>query len=89
MRIENVPHDVPVANARLSPTTKIIAGRSAWNATASDETISPTKTDAPRLFVIAASVQANVRIRIGDTICLKPSVKHPMNSSNVRTPLYI
>ena len=85
IRIPNVPHDVPVANARKHPTRKIIAGRKFNNPPAPDCITLATYSAAPRLSVIAFNVHANVRIRIAGTIALNPSGTHSIDSRNLST----
>ena len=68
IRIPKVPHEVPVANAITAPITKMIAGRKFISPPAELLTTPYTKSDAPRLSVMAFSVHAKVRIRIAGTI---------------------
>ena len=80
IRIPKVPHEVPVANAITAPITKMIAGRKFISPPAELLTTPYTKSDAPRLSVMAFSVHAKVRIRIAGTIALNPSGIHAMQS---------
>ena len=85
--IPNVPHDVPEANARPHPIANMIAGSRLMNVPATDSVAVDTNVASPRLSVIALSVHASVRIRIGATIALKPSGMQSMLSLNPSTPL--
>ena len=85
IRIPNVPHDVPVANARKHPTRKIIAGRKFNNPPAADCITLATYSAAPSLSVIAFNVHANVIIMIAVTISLNPSGTHSIDSRNLST----
>ena len=85
IKIPNVPHEVPVANARKHPTRNIIAGRRFNNPLAAEFMIDATYSAAPRLSVIDFSVQANVRIRIAGTIALNPSGIQAIESEKRRT----
>ena len=85
IRIPKVPHEVPVAKARQHPTRKTMAGRKFIRLLALDRTRSDTNISAPRLSVMAFSVQAKVRIRIAGTMALKPSGIQLMHSLNLVT----
>ena len=85
IRIPKVPQEVPVAKARQHPTRKTMAGRKFIRLLALDCTRSATNTSAPRLSVMAFSVQAKVRIRIAGTMALKPSGIQLMHSLNLVT----
>ena len=80
---------VNVANARKTATRKRIAGKKYASLPAVASTRPSTNTSAPRLFVIALSVHANVRIRIAGTIALKPSGIASIQSLKERTRLTI
>ena len=85
IRIPKVPHDVPVANARKHPTRKMIAGSRFTSPPAAESMMPATYSAAPRLSVMAFSVQAKVRIRMAGTMALKPSGTHAMDSLNLST----
>ena len=89
IKIPKVPQLVPVENARNTATKNMIAGRNIFNAPAEFATIFSTKTLAPNKPVIPDKVHANVRIRIGATIALKPSGIQFVNSLKVITPRII
>ena len=71
MRIPNVPHDVPVENARKQATTNMMAGKNAPSVPA-PFTMLATNSLAPRSEVIFLSAVANVRMRIAGTIAINP-----------------
>ena len=85
MRIPNVPHEVPLANASTHATKKMIAGKKLIKEAALPLTSASTYGAAPRLSVIAFKDHAIVRIRIAGTIALKPSGRHPIHSLKERT----
>ena len=87
MSMPNVPHDVPVANARKQPTRNMIAGSSVTNPLALDFIMASTYAAAPRLSVIAFRDQASVRIRIAGTMALNPSGIQDIHSPNFITRL--
>ena len=83
IRIPNVPHDVPVANAITHPIRNTTAGRKLTRPSANPPTKFVTNSLLPRLSVIAFSVQASVRIMLAGIIALNPSGKQSMISLNV------
>ena len=88
IRIPNVPHDVPVANASPHPTTNITAGRNIAKPSALFFIITSTNSAAPKLLVMFFNVHANVKIRIAGTIALNPSGRqsiHSLNGNILRT----
>ena len=88
MRIPNVPHDVPVANASNAPIINIIAGNSDSHGPDIFSTNDATYSFAPRLSVIDFNVHANTRIRIAGTIALNPSgiqLQHSVKPSTLLT----
>ena len=82
IRIPNVPHDVPVANAITHPIRNTTAGSKLTRLPASPPTNSSTNSLLPRLSVIAFSVHASVRIMLAGIIALNPSGKQSMISLN-------
>ena len=82
IRMPKVPQDVPVANERPTAIRKMITGRNIRNPVAECSTSPATYSFAPRLSVMDFRVHANVRIRIGETICLKPSGTHSIIALN-------
>ena len=89
IRIPNVPHDVPVENARQTATTNIIAGSSICIPAAECSIIAATNCFAPSTSVIAFNDHANVRISIAGTIALNPAGKHSIHSVNLSDLLEI
>ena len=87
IRIPNVPHEVPVANARKHATKKITAGNNEIKSPATDFIDIATNSFAPRESVIDFKVHAIVRIKMAGTIALKPSTKQSMQFLNGRTLL--
>ena len=79
-RIPNVPHDVPVANARNIAIQNTITGISICTTPLLPSSRPATNTSAPKRPVTPLSVHANVRIRIAGTIALKPSGRQSINS---------
>ena len=81
MRMENVPQDVPVAKARNSATTKMIAGSMMVRPLADPSSIPATNCGAPREdLVMPPMLHASTRIRIAGTMALKPSARLSVNS---------
>ena len=68
IRIPNVPHEVPVANARKHATKKITAGNNEIKSPATDFIDIATNSFAPRESVIDFKVHAIVRIKMAGTI---------------------
>ena len=89
MRIPNVPHEVPLANARTHATKKMIAGKKLISADALFLTSASTYGAAPRLSVIAFNDHAIVRMRIAGTIALNPSGRDCIHSLKESTFLNI
>ena len=87
IRIPNVPHEVPVANARKHATKKITAGNNEIKSPATDFIDIATNSFAPRESVIDFKVHAIVKIKIAGTIALNPSTKQSMQFLNGRTLL--
>ena len=65
----------------------MIAGSSDIRDSAKAEVMPATNSAIPRLSVIALSVHASVRMRIGATIALKPSGMQSMAAVNPMTLL--
>lgn len=89
INIPNVPHEVPVANARNDAITKIIAGKKFIKDDALPLTTLATKSFAPRESVMFFNVQARQRISIAGTIALNPSGIQLMQSVNLRVLLTV
>ena len=85
IRMPNVPQLVPVENARMTATTKMIAGRKFCRPAAGPLMMSEMKTFAPSESVIVFSVHAQQRIMIAGTIALKPSGNASMQSRKLIT----
>ena len=71
----NVPHDVPVANAKKAATMKIMAGKSCCSPAALLATIPDTYSAAPSESVILFSVHANVSMRMAGTMASNPFIR--------------
>ena len=89
IKIPNVPHEVPVANARKHAITKIIAGRNILSPAAEPSTKPATNCFASRESVIPLSVHARQRIRIAGTIALNPSGRQAIASLKLKTLRHI
>ena len=87
IKIPNVPHDVPVENARKQATRKIIAGKKFASPAAADFISISTYSAAPSKPVIFLRAVANVKIKIAGTIALKPFGILSIASLNVITLL--
>ena len=83
INMPNVPHDVPVANAKNAATTKIIAGSNICNPAALLATAPDTYSAAPSESVILFKVQASVNISTAGTIDSNPFTMLLMASSKL------
>ena len=85
IKIEKVPHEVPVAKESTTAMIKIIAGRKILKPWAEPSTTDETNCFACKESVVPFKVHARQRIKIAGTIALKPSGKHSIHSLNERT----
>ena len=81
-RMVKVPQEVPVAKPRNAAIMNTTAGRKLCRLSPKPETMSATKSGAPRALVTSPMVQARQRIRMAGTICLKPSGRQSISSVN-------
>ena len=89
IRIPNVPHDVPDANASTHAIRKSAAGMTPTAAPLIPSTSPLTKSARPRLSVIALSDHASVSTRIGGTMACIPLGMQLMQSPKLMVLLHV
>ena len=87
IKIPNVPQEVPVAKASPVPTRNKTAGKIAVAVIFPERTLFTKAPAASLLLQKPPSVQASTRIRIAETIILKPCGIHSANSLKEMTLL--